>query len=75
MIGVRGDYHELFDVYHDFPSHGYRPPGLLIRRNTLVEFSAKHMMFTTVKGRFTGVSGTIRDVADEPSRSSVQVGA
>ena len=41
--------------------------------HTLVEFSAKHMMFTTVKGRFTRVSGTIVDVADEPTRSSVEV--
>src|SRR5260370_38212407 len=39
----------------------------------LVEFSAKHMMFTTVKGRFSGVSGTILDVADELTRSSVEV--
>src|SRR3979409_1426771 len=41
--------------------------------HTLVEFSAKHMMFTTVKGRFTTVRGTIVDVADEPTRSSVEV--
>lgn len=27
--------------------------------HTLVEFSAKHMMITTVKGRFTGVSGSV----------------
>ncbi len=40
--------------------------------HTLVEFSAKHMMFTTVKGRFTGVQGTIVDVADDPSKSSVE---
>ena len=41
--------------------------------HTLVEFSAKHMMITTVKGRFTQVQGTI--VADEanPERSSVEV--
>lgn len=39
--------------------------------HSLVEFSAKHMMITTVKGRFRDVSGTI--VIDEanPSRSSV----
>ena len=41
--------------------------------HTLVEFSAKHMMFTTVKGRFSGVSGTILDVADDLTRSSVEV--
>jgi polyisoprenoid-binding protein YceI len=39
--------------------------------HTLVELSAKHMMFTTVKGRFTGVQGTILDHADDPTRSSV----
>ena len=41
--------------------------------HSTIEFSAKHMMFTTVKGRFTGVQGTI--VADEanPARSSVAV--
>lgn len=40
--------------------------------HTLVEFSVKHMMFTTVKGRFTGVSGSIRDVADDPAQSAVE---
>jgi polyisoprenoid-binding protein YceI len=41
--------------------------------HTLVEFSAKHMMFTTVKGRFSGVSGTIVEVANDSARSSVDV--
>ena len=40
--------------------------------HTLVEFSAKHMMFTTVKGRFPGVKGTIVVDEADPSRSSVQ---
>src|SRR3989442_15188304 len=41
--------------------------------HTLVEFSGKHMMFTTVKGHFKNVNGTI--VLDEAdlSRSSVEV--
>ena len=41
--------------------------------HSLVEFSAKHMMITTVKGRFRDVSGTI--VIDEanPARSTVEV--
>jgi polyisoprenoid-binding protein YceI len=41
--------------------------------HTLVEFSAKHMMVTTVKGRFTSVRGTI--LADEanPTQSSIEV--
>ena len=40
--------------------------------HTLVEFSAKHMMITTVKGRFADVKGTV--VIDEanPDRSSVE---
>ena len=41
--------------------------------HTLVEFSVKHMMFTTVKGRFGGVSGTIVEDVTDPSRSSVDV--
>lgn len=41
--------------------------------HSLVELSAKHMMFTTVKGRFSGLKGTIVDHADDPSQSSVEV--
>jgi polyisoprenoid-binding protein YceI len=41
--------------------------------HSLVEFSVRHMMVSTVKGRFTGVQGTIVDVADNPSQSSVEV--
>jgi polyisoprenoid-binding protein YceI len=41
--------------------------------HTLVEFSARHMMITTVKGRFAGVSGTIRVDHAHPERSSVEV--
>ena len=41
--------------------------------HSLVEFSAKHMMITTIKGRFRDVSGSI--VIDEanPARSRVDV--
>jgi polyisoprenoid-binding protein YceI len=39
--------------------------------HTLVELAAKHMMFTTVKGRFTGVKGTVTLDEADPSRSSV----
>src|SRR5215210_3560641 len=38
-----------------------------------VEFSVKHMMFTTARGRFSGVTGTIRLDENDNSRSSVQV--
>lgn len=41
--------------------------------HSLVEFSAKHMMFTTVKGRFSGVSGAIVYFGDDVARSSVHV--
>jgi len=40
--------------------------------HTLVEFAAKHLMITTVKGRFTGVSGTIRMDETDPTASSVE---
>ena len=41
--------------------------------HSLVEFSAKHLMITTVKGRFGGVRGAIGLDAVTPSRSSVEV--
>lgn len=41
--------------------------------HTLVEFSAKHMMITTVKGRFGDVKGEIRIDAENPAASSAQV--
>jgi polyisoprenoid-binding protein YceI len=41
--------------------------------HSTVEFSVRHMMVATVKGRFSGVQGTIIDVADDPNQSSVQV--
>lgn len=40
--------------------------------HTLVEFSAKHMMITTVKGRFADVRGAIT-LGNRPETSSVQV--
>ena len=39
--------------------------------HTTVEFTAKHMMFTTVRGRFTGVTGTITLDEDDITRSNV----
>ena len=41
--------------------------------HTLVEFAVKHLVFTTVKGRFTGVSGQIVTEGDDPTRGSVSV--
>jgi polyisoprenoid-binding protein YceI len=39
--------------------------------HTLVEFAGKHMMFTTVKGRFRDVQGTI--VLDEANQAGASV--
>ena len=41
--------------------------------HSLVEFSAKHMMITTVKGRFSDVKGTITVDEANPDRSVVEV--
>lgn len=40
--------------------------------HTLVEFSAKHMMITTVKGHFSSVRGTLVYDEEDPSRSTVE---
>ena len=40
--------------------------------HSLVEFGVRHMMVSTVRGRFTGLSGTIVDAAEDPKRSSVK---
>lgn len=40
--------------------------------HTHVEFSVKHMMITSVKGRFTDVTGTIHLDDGKPARSSVE---
>lgn len=40
--------------------------------HTLVEFSAKHLMITTVKGRFNNVRGTLVYDEADPSRSRVE---
>jgi polyisoprenoid-binding protein YceI len=40
--------------------------------HTLVEFTAKHMMITNVRGHFTGVEGTITIDRDDPAASSVE---
>jgi polyisoprenoid-binding protein YceI len=41
--------------------------------HSLVEFSVRHMMVSTVKGRFTSITGTILDNGEDPTLSSVQV--
>jgi polyisoprenoid-binding protein YceI len=39
--------------------------------HTTIEFSAKHMMFTTVKGRFAEVDGKIEVNGDSPESATV----
>jgi polyisoprenoid-binding protein YceI len=41
--------------------------------HTSIEFSAKHMMFTTVKGRFADFEGTISGDSDAPETARVHV--
>jgi polyisoprenoid-binding protein YceI len=41
--------------------------------HTTIEFAVKHMMFTTVRGRFKQFTGTIEADESNPDRSSVQV--
>jgi polyisoprenoid-binding protein YceI len=40
--------------------------------HTVVEFAVKHLMITTVRGRFGAVEGTLTYDAENPSASSVQ---
>lgn len=41
--------------------------------HTTIEFAVKHMMVTTVRGRFAQVSGTIELDEEDPTRSSAEV--
>ena len=41
--------------------------------HSTVEFSAKHMMFTTVKGRLADIDGTVTVSGTTPDTASVQV--
>ncbi|MEO5894387.1 MAG: YceI family protein [Vicinamibacterales bacterium] len=38
-----------------------------------VEFAVRHLMITTVRGRFTGVQGTVVDDGADPAKSAVEV--
>ena len=40
--------------------------------HTLVEFSVKHLMIATVKGRFGSVQGTFRGTLDDPLSASAE---
>jgi polyisoprenoid-binding protein YceI len=50
-----------------------RTVWLIDPKHTLVEFAVSYLAFTTVKGHFAGVSGTIRGDAAEPAGASVEV--
>lgn len=51
---------------------GARTAWKLDPAHTVVEFSAKHMMITTVKGRIADVQGTIYTDEKDPKNSSVE---
>jgi len=55
------------------PAAGTKTTWKLDPSHTLVEFSAKHLMITTVKGRITDIDGTIRSDEKNPQNSSVEV--
>jgi polyisoprenoid-binding protein YceI len=53
-------------------AHAVRTQWKLDPAHTLVEFTAKHMMITNVRGHFTNVEGTITIDRDNPSASSAE---
>jgi polyisoprenoid-binding protein YceI len=55
------------------PETGSKTTWKLDPAHTLVEFSAKHLMITTVKGRITDLEGTISADENDPENSSVEV--
>lgn len=54
------------------PAAGTKTTWKLDPAHTLVEFSAKHLMITTVKGRITDIEGTIHSDEQDPQNSSVE---
>jgi len=54
------------------PATGTKTTWKLDPAHTTVEFSAKHLMITTVKGRITDVAGTIYIDEKNPQNSSVE---
>jgi polyisoprenoid-binding protein YceI len=55
------------------PATGTQTVYAIDPAHTLVEFSVKHMMFSTVKGRFADFSGTIAVDEQNPTNSTVDV--
>ena len=54
------------------PAAGARTAWKLDPIHSLVEFSAKHLMITTVKGRIADVVGTVYTDEKDPKKSSVE---
>jgi polyisoprenoid-binding protein YceI len=54
------------------PASGTKTQWKLDPTHTLVEFSAKHLMITTVKGRIADVEGAIYIDENDPSKSTVE---
>jgi polyisoprenoid-binding protein YceI len=55
------------------PEVGTRSIWEIDAAHTLIEFTVKHMMFSRVKGRFTGVRGAISCVDEaDPAQASVE---
>jgi polyisoprenoid-binding protein YceI len=54
------------------PAAGTKTQWKLDPTHTLVEFSAKHLMITTVKGRIADVEGAIYIDENNPSKSTVE---
>ncbi len=55
------------------PAKGAKTQWKLDPTHTAVEFSAKHLMITTVKGRITDIEGSIYTDERDPKNSSVEV--
>jgi polyisoprenoid-binding protein YceI len=55
------------------PAAGAKTAWKLDPTHSTVEFSAKHLMITTVKGRIADVEGTIYTNEKDPKNSSVEV--
>jgi len=54
------------------PEIGAKTVWKLDPTHTIVEFSAKHLMITTVKGRISDIEGTIYADENDPTKSSVE---
>jgi polyisoprenoid-binding protein YceI len=55
------------------PAVGVASEWKIDAAHSLVQFAVKHMMFTTVRGRFTDVAGTIHCVDEaDPTTASVE---